>query len=139
MTATTDTPEWAALVAHRDAVEPRHLRELFAAEPGRVDALTIAAGDLVVDLSKQRITSQTPELLAAVARRAGLAQRTSRSVTGGQPAGETEILVTGSYRAAFEGLRNYSLAATYGVVILALLVVYAAAYRRALQSKGEVW
>ncbi|GGO89585.1 ABC transporter permease [Nocardioides phosphati] len=60
-------------------------------------------------------------------------------VTGGQPAGETEILVTGSYRAAFEGLRNYSLAATYGVVILALLVVYAAAYRRVLKSKGEVW
>ncbi len=60
-------------------------------------------------------------------------------VTGGEPAGETEILVTGAFRAAFEGLRNYSLAATYGVLILSLLVVYAAMYRRVLRSRGEVW
>ncbi|MCB0907862.1 MAG: sugar ABC transporter permease [Nocardioidaceae bacterium] len=60
-------------------------------------------------------------------------------VTGGQPAGQTEILVTGAYRAAFEGLRNYSLAATYGVLILSMLVVFASIYRRALRSQGEVW
>jgi arabinogalactan oligomer/maltooligosaccharide transport system permease protein len=60
-------------------------------------------------------------------------------VTGGEPAGETEILVTGAYRAAFEGLRNYSLAATYGVLILSMLVVYAAIYRRVLSRRGEVW
>ena len=46
-------------------------------------------------------------------------------VTGGEPAGQTEILVTGAYRAAFEGIRDYSLAATYGVVILSILVVSA--------------
>lgn len=60
-------------------------------------------------------------------------------VTGGQPAGETEILVTGAYKAAFTGLRNYSLAATYGVLILSMLVVYAQIYRRALRKQGEVW
>lgn len=60
-------------------------------------------------------------------------------VTGGQPAGQTEILVTGAYKAAFQGLRNYSLAATYGVIILSLLVVYAAIYRRVLRSQGEVF
>jgi len=60
-------------------------------------------------------------------------------VTGGQPAGQTEILVTGAYRAAFEGLRNYSLAATYGVLILSLLLVYASFYRRALRKQGEVF
>ena len=60
-------------------------------------------------------------------------------VTGGGPAGQTEILVTGAYRAAFEGLRNYSLAATYGVLILSLLMVYAAAYRRTLKAQGEVF
>jgi len=60
-------------------------------------------------------------------------------VTGGQPAGETEILVTGAFRAAFEGLRNYSLAATYGVLILSLLMVYASFYRRALRNQGEVF
>ena len=60
-------------------------------------------------------------------------------VTEGQPAGQTEILVTGSFRAAFEGLRNYSLAATYGVLILSILIVFALTYRRALRKQGEVW
>jgi arabinogalactan oligomer/maltooligosaccharide transport system permease protein len=60
-------------------------------------------------------------------------------VSGGEPAGESEILVTGAFRAAFEGLRNYSLAATYGVLILSMLIVYAAIYRRVLRSQGEVF
>jgi arabinogalactan oligomer/maltooligosaccharide transport system permease protein len=60
-------------------------------------------------------------------------------VTGGAPAGKTEILVTGAYRAAFEGIRNYSLASTYGVLILSILVVYAVFYRRFLRKQGEVW
>jgi arabinogalactan oligomer / maltooligosaccharide transport system permease protein len=59
-------------------------------------------------------------------------------VTGGQPAGQTEILVTGAYRAAFQGIRNYSLAATYGVLILSLLLVFSAMYRRALRDQSEV-
>ncbi|MPZ93758.1 MAG: ABC transporter permease subunit [Propionibacteriales bacterium] len=60
-------------------------------------------------------------------------------VTDGQPAGQTEILVTGAFKAAFEGIRNYSLAATYGVLILSMLIVFAAAYRRVLRNQGEVW
>jgi arabinogalactan oligomer/maltooligosaccharide transport system permease protein len=60
-------------------------------------------------------------------------------VTGGEPAGKTEILVTGAYRAAFEGIRNYSLAATYGVLILSILLVFSILYRRALRKQGEVW
>jgi arabinogalactan oligomer/maltooligosaccharide transport system permease protein len=60
-------------------------------------------------------------------------------VTGGGPAGTTEILVTGSFRAAFEGIRDYSLAATYGVLILSLLVVYAGVYKRLLRNQTEVW
>ena len=60
-------------------------------------------------------------------------------VTRGQPAGQTEILVTGAFRAAFEGVRNYSLAATYGVLILSMLVVYAAVYKRALNKQGDVF
>jgi arabinogalactan oligomer/maltooligosaccharide transport system permease protein len=60
-------------------------------------------------------------------------------VTGGQPAGQTEILVTGAYKAAFEGIRNYSLASTYGVLILSILIVFATMYRRVLRKQGEVW
>ena len=60
-------------------------------------------------------------------------------VTGGSPPGQTEILVTGAFRAAFSGIRNYSLASTYGVLILSILLVFAMVYRRALRKQGEVW
>ncbi len=60
-------------------------------------------------------------------------------VTRGQPAGETEILVTGAFKAAFEGIRNYSLAATYGVLILSMLIVFATVYKRALRAQGDVF
>lgn len=60
-------------------------------------------------------------------------------VTGGEPAGQSEILVTGAFRYAFEGVRNYSMAATYGVIILSMLIVYAGVYRRLLRHQGEVF
>ena len=60
-------------------------------------------------------------------------------VSRGGPSGGTEILVTGAYRAAFEGIRNYGFAAAYGVVILSILVLYSLVYRRILRNQGEVW
>ncbi|HZN71367.1 MAG TPA: sugar ABC transporter permease [Micromonosporaceae bacterium] len=60
-------------------------------------------------------------------------------VNAGAPAGQSEILVTGAFRAAFQGIRNYSLASTYGVLILSILLVYSVFYRRALRKHGEVW
>ena len=45
--------------------------------------------------------------------------------------------MTGAFRAAFEGIRNYSLAATYGVLILSMLVVFATVYRRILKTQGD--
>jgi arabinogalactan oligomer / maltooligosaccharide transport system permease protein len=60
-------------------------------------------------------------------------------VTEGQPAGQTEILVTGSFRYAFEGIRQYALASAYGILILSMLLVFASAYRKMLSRQGEVW
>ena len=40
------TPEWAEVAQHHAAVAPRHLRELFADDPGRVEALTTTGADL---------------------------------------------------------------------------------------------
>ncbi len=71
-TDVTATEEWARLAVHAEAMRPRHLRELFADEPGRAEAMTLEAGDLVLDYSKHRVTAETLGLLAAVARRAGL-------------------------------------------------------------------
>ena len=78
----TGTDEWAALAQHHDAVAGRHLRELFADDPGRVEALTATGADLVMDYSKHRITRDTVPLLAALARRAGLPERTEAMFSG---------------------------------------------------------
>ncbi|MFF3666720.1 carbohydrate ABC transporter permease [Microtetraspora malaysiensis] len=60
-------------------------------------------------------------------------------ITKGGPGHSSEILVTYAFREAFTGVRDYSGSATWGVLILALLVVLATVYRRALRRQGEVW
>ncbi|MDA8292891.1 MAG: glucose-6-phosphate isomerase [Actinomycetota bacterium] len=79
----TTTEEWARLAAHAAEVRPRHLRDLFAEDPSRAEAMTLEAGDLVLDYSKHRITADTLPLLAAVARRAGIEQLRDAMFTGG--------------------------------------------------------
>jgi glucose-6-phosphate isomerase len=76
------TPEWSALAEHHATVAPRHLRELFADDPGRVEALTATGADLVMDYSKNRITRDTVPLLASLARAAGLPERIEAMFTG---------------------------------------------------------
>jgi glucose-6-phosphate isomerase len=75
MIAIETTPQWAALAAHHRAVAQRHLRDLFAEQPERAALLTHPVGDLVVDFSKQRLTTETIHRLIAVADVAGVAQR----------------------------------------------------------------
>lgn len=60
-------------------------------------------------------------------------------LTKGGPGDSTEILVTYAYRKAFEGIRDYAGSATYGVVILAILLALAVIHRRILRRQGEVW
>ncbi|HEY9351461.1 MAG TPA: hypothetical protein VIP75_12275, partial [Acidothermales bacterium] len=71
----TETPEWAALEKHYAEISGRHLRELFAEDPGRAQSLTVQAADLFLDYSKNRITAETIRLLVALAERAGLRER----------------------------------------------------------------
>jgi glucose-6-phosphate isomerase len=78
----TSTPEWSAVAEHHAAVSGRHLRELFAEDPERAEALTATGADLVLDYSKHRITRDTLPLLTALARRAGLPERTAAMFAG---------------------------------------------------------
>ncbi|HJP66609.1 MAG TPA: glucose-6-phosphate isomerase [Actinomycetota bacterium] len=82
MTSIVDTGEWAALVRHHESVRDTHLRDLFAQDPGRAEAMTIEAADLVLDYSKNRLTTETIRLLVAVAERAGLRRRIEAMFTG---------------------------------------------------------
>ena len=70
-----DTDEWAALAEHHTQLADRHLRDLFAEDPGRGDAMVASAGDVHLDYAKNRLTPETISLLAALARRAGVEAR----------------------------------------------------------------
>jgi len=78
----TATPEWTALTEHHAAVGERHLRDLFAEDPGRVAALTAQGADLVLDYSKHRITGETLPLLVALAEAAKLPERITAMFSG---------------------------------------------------------
>ncbi len=71
----TRTPEWESLESHRGKMEGVHLRELFAEDPGRGESLTLAAGDLYLDYSKNLVTRETLELLVGLAERSALRRR----------------------------------------------------------------
>ena len=62
-----DTGEWQALIAHREDLDGVHLRNLFAADPGRCERLTAEADGLLLDYSKNRLTDETKALLTALA------------------------------------------------------------------------
>jgi glucose-6-phosphate isomerase len=78
----TEAPEWAALTEHHRGIAGRHLRDLFAEDPRRGATLACSAGDLYLDYSKNRLTAETVRLLAALAERAGLRERTEAMFRG---------------------------------------------------------
>ena len=94
MTAThgaplTERPAWLALAVHHDAIRDVHLRELFAADPDRGTRMSASGASLFLDYSKHRATPQTIELLVALARECGLAERT-RAMFSGEKINVTE-------------------------------------------------
>ena len=68
----TKRPEWKALSAHWKKTESTHLRDLFAADPQRVEKFSLTACDLLLDYSKNRITDETMSLLVQLAETTGL-------------------------------------------------------------------
>ncbi|MEQ1619257.1 MAG: glucose-6-phosphate isomerase [Terricaulis sp.] len=60
-------PAWAAIVAEATRLKRTTLLDLFAADPGRAEALTFTAPHLVADFSKQRIDAPALAVLAALA------------------------------------------------------------------------
>ena len=78
----TETEAWQKLRAHHIAIEPLHLRRLFADDPGRGEDFTVTVGDLYIDYSKHRITTETIALLTDLARTAWVEQVREQMFTG---------------------------------------------------------
>ena len=71
----TSSPAWKALAVHHLELRDRHLRDLFASDPGRGERLAAEAAGLYLDYSKQRVTDDTLALLMRLAREGGLRER----------------------------------------------------------------
>lgn len=74
-TPTASRPAWQSLQRHADAMRDVHLRTLFAEDPSRGERLTVEAGGLFLDYSKNRITDETLRLLVRLAEESGLRER----------------------------------------------------------------
>ncbi|MEV0838831.1 glucose-6-phosphate isomerase [Actinocatenispora sera] len=81
-TDVTSTDEWRALAAHAEQARALRLRAEFERDPKRPERLSAQAGDLFVDYSKNLVTDETIELLTALARRVGLADRIAAMFAG---------------------------------------------------------
>lgn len=68
----TDRPEWAALKQHLTDTKTLNLRGAFAADADRGKTMSLTAGDLFLDYSKNLITSETLPLLNELAQACGV-------------------------------------------------------------------
>ena len=66
---------WQALERHYAEISGRHLRDLFAADPGRGERLTAEAAGIYLDYSKNRVTDETMRLLIELASESGVPER----------------------------------------------------------------
>ncbi|HRP47826.1 MAG TPA: glucose-6-phosphate isomerase, partial [Trueperaceae bacterium] len=80
---------WEALRHHQRLLERVQLKDLFAGDPQRFERLSLQAGELFIDLSKNRITDETVELLTALAEASGVSER-KRAMFAGERINTTE-------------------------------------------------
>ena len=70
-----DRGAWKRLEGHFAEIRDAHLRDLFARDPGRGERLSAEGAGLYLDFSKNRVSDETLELLAALARECGVEER----------------------------------------------------------------
>ncbi|WP_439883217.1 glucose-6-phosphate isomerase [Pontibacter sp. MBLB2868] len=98
----THTDAWKKLQAHFEQIQPKHLRELFAEDPDRFDTFSYKVGDTLYDLSKNRITAETLELLTQLAQEMALPDAIESMFRG------EKINVTEGRAVLHTALRNFS-------------------------------
>ncbi len=75
MSELREAPAWGKLESHFEAIQDKHLRELFEADPERGERLVAEAAGLYLDFSKNRVTDETLMLLGELARERGVVAR----------------------------------------------------------------
>jgi glucose-6-phosphate isomerase len=82
MSRLSESPAWTALEAHREALEDVRLGDMFKLDPQRAERFSLDAAGLFLDYSKQRVTAETMQHLAALARQAKLHEWTEKLFSG---------------------------------------------------------
>ncbi len=82
MSALTESPAWKALARHHEAMRDVHVRSLFEADPKRFERFSFHEADLLVDLSKHRVTDETLRLLLDLAAQAKVTEWRDRMFRG---------------------------------------------------------
>ena len=75
VTPLTERKACQELKRHYAEIAGRHLRELFADDPGRGDRMCAEAAGIYLDYSKNRITDETMRLLVELAEESGVPER----------------------------------------------------------------
>ncbi|MCU0970907.1 MAG: glucose-6-phosphate isomerase [Gammaproteobacteria bacterium] len=82
MSHLTSLPEWRDLEAHREVLAAVHMRDLFAAEPGRFAAMSAEAAGIFLDYSKHIATQETLDRLLRLAEAVDVRGWTARMFAG---------------------------------------------------------
>lgn len=98
----TNSPVWRSLIEHQCSSANLKMRELFADNPDRFEHFSLQAGELLLDYSKNRITSETLPLLFKLARQADLESRRDAMFNG------DSINITEQREVLHTALRNNS-------------------------------
>lgn len=73
---------WKNLQVHFEQIKNRHLRELFAEDPDRASKFSLEFENIFLDYSKNRITSETLNLLLQLAQEAGVQEKIEAMFSG---------------------------------------------------------
>lgn len=72
MSQRNDLPSWKALEAHFSNMRDQHMRDWFTEDPSRFEKFSTSFNNILLDYSKNRITSETLDLLLNLAKEADL-------------------------------------------------------------------
>jgi len=89
MALVNHTPQWKALETHWEQMADVEMADLFARDPPRAQRMSLAAADIFVDYSKNRITDETLSLLVDLAMAVDLSGWIGRMFAG-EPINNTE-------------------------------------------------
>lgn len=76
------SPAWKALEAHQQILAETQMRHLFAQNPQRFEQFSLQTCDILFDYSKNRLTTETLQLLQNLAQQSGLPEWRERMFSG---------------------------------------------------------